>query len=360
MEGVDLTLDAAGCALSMLRDSVCPVALTELQIIKLVEKYARERDRFEKMATTVARHLTARLRATATPHMATVRSKSPESLRGKMARDSTKYDIKALDGEFNPTILDLAGVRILLYRPQDIQPTCSAIDDLFALPEGERFRRDHENPGGYQARHRVVTLPDDMVESDPMLTNLKDVHCEVQVVTLVQHIWNELEHDLIYKTPAGKPSPEQTVLLATLRDQTTLVQSTVTKLMEATARQHAANLTAIESPQDLQQALRVRCGRTVNGDLERLLKLLVGVTYDVTPASLNKLPLSGEELDAAVARLSTADISIRGDEVNAVVAALWPHYRAEFVAFASSWPGPRSPIRRLIDTLKEAQDQGRL
>ena len=141
--------------------------LTELQISTLVERYARERDRFEKMASTASRHLSAALRDAAVPHVPTFRAKSPESFRGKLERNVEKYELKSFEREFGPTVLDLAGVRALLYRPADADVVCKTIEDLFVVPDGDRFRRHHDNQEGYQAHHRVVQLSVDMLAADP-------------------------------------------------------------------------------------------------------------------------------------------------------------------------------------------------
>jgi ppGpp synthetase/RelA/SpoT-type nucleotidyltranferase len=348
------------------------VALTELQISKLVERYIREQDRYGKMAGLVSRHASARLRDDAIPHMVTFRGKSPESLRGKLTRDRAKHSFDSFDGELTPTLLDLAGVRVLLYRPQDIEPTCIAIEEAFVVPAEDdvpdgkkRFRRDHDMPQGYRARHRIVTLHDELLGSDPEFANLKPVHCEVQVVTLLDHIWNELEHDIKYKTPDGQPSDEQGALLRSLRREIDTAQTTVVDLMDATDRQRGRNRTAIESAQALQQALQDRCGREVNGDLQRLLDLLRGVMREVTPASMSQLSLSGEDLDGAMARLRAVaathpdlENAVRDDEVTAAIAALWPLHGRAFMKIVKTWRGPRSQVRRLIESLNDVSFQG--
>src|SRR6266852_4329884 len=284
------------------------VALTELQIATLVEKYLRERDRFDKMASVVARHLSAQLRAAAIPHLPTLRAKDPESLRSKLAADSRTHEFSSFEREFTPGILDLAGVRIMLYRNSDQAPTCKVIEDLLIVPSEARFRRDFTNPDGYQARHRVVTLRDDMLVSDPSLLNLVGVCCEVQVVTLGDHIWNEIEHDILYKTSAGTASKEQAGLLRVLRDQLNSVRTSVDQLMDATERQRDANLTAIDSPEDLSEALKSRTGHRRYGDFGRLLELLVGALTNLTRATLDRLPLEAKDLDEAALRLRAAGV----------------------------------------------------
>jgi ppGpp synthetase/RelA/SpoT-type nucleotidyltranferase len=330
------------------------VALTELQIATLVERYTRERDRFEKMAATVTRHLSARLRAAAIPHLPTFRSKDPESLRGKLNRDRHEHDFVAFEREFAPAILDLAGVRILLYRPKDVEPTCSVIEDLFVVPEEPRYRKDFTDTKRYQARHRVVSLRDDQIENDPALANLRGVRCEIQVVTLVDHIWNELEHDIKYKTPHGQPTEEQKALLASLRTELDAVRDSVNRLMDATDRQRAEGLRVIETAEDLRYALGRRCNRWFAGDFERLLELLDAVLREVTPAALDKLPLAPANLADGAALLAKAGISAADDDLGIVVAALWPQYGADFVEVVKSWRGKTGRLSRLVRALDQA------
>jgi ppGpp synthetase/RelA/SpoT-type nucleotidyltranferase len=180
-----------------------------------VEKYIRERDRYEKMAAAVTRRLTEQLLDAAIPHVPTFRAKEPESLKGKLMRDRKQLDFTLFEKDFAPHILDLAGVRVMLYRPQDETPTCNVIERLFPIPEGARFRRDLNLSKGYRGRHRVVGLSPEML-SEHVNTNLHEVLCEVQVVLFTHHVWNELEHNIGYKTPHGKPSSEQKSLLSQL------------------------------------------------------------------------------------------------------------------------------------------------
>lgn len=330
------------------------MALSELQIATLVERYTRERDRFEKMAATATRHLSARLRAAAVPHVPTFRSKDPENLRGKLNRDRDEHEFTTFEREFAPALLDLAGVRILLYRPKDVEPTCAVVEELFVVPQEPRFRRDYTAADRYQARHRVVSLRDDQIENDPALTNLRGVPCEIQVVTIGDHIWNELEHDIKYKTPHGQPTDEQKALLGSLRTQLDGVRDSVNRLMDATDRQRSERLAVIETAEDLRYALKVRCKRVFAGDYERLLELLEAVVREVTFAALDKLPLAPEDLDAAAALLEKAALPSSPDDLGVVVAALWPLYGADFVEVVRSWRGKPGRLSRLVRALDKA------
>lgn len=336
---------------------IANVPLTELQIATLVEKYLRERDRFDKMASLVARQLSAQLRASAIAHVPTFRAKDPESLRDKLNADSQKHEFAAFEREFAPNVLDLAGVRMLLYRQSDIEPTCNVIEELYAVPREERFRKDFSDLGGYQARHRVVTLRDEMLAGDSSFVNLDGVFCEIQVVTLGDHMWNELEHDIRYKPPSGDPNAEQTGLLDILRDQLNGVRTTVERLMDATERQRLASLSTIDSPEDLSEFLKSRVGRRLHGDFGRLLELLIGTLPIVTPALISRLPLDPQDFIHAEARLAAAGIESR-DDVSVVISALWPTYSADFVEIARNWRGRPGPTARLVQKLEAARRTG--
>jgi ppGpp synthetase/RelA/SpoT-type nucleotidyltranferase len=333
--------------------------LTELQIVKLVERYLRERDRFDKMASTVARHVSVGLRAATIPHLPTFRAKDGESLSAKLTRDRQRHDLVHFESEFAPSILDLAGVRIMLYRPQDQDATCEVIERLFTVPAEARFRRDFVEPNGYQARHRVAMLRNEMLAADPSLLNLDGVYCEIQVVTFGDHIWNELEHDIRYKTPTGLPSGEQNRLLRVLRGQLNAVRTSVEELMEATDQQKLANLTSVDTPEDLAEVLKSRTGRRLRGDISGLFRLLNATLTPMTRADLERLPLSAVSLEAARARLQEAGVA-EPDDVSLAISALWPDYANDFLEISRSWLGRPGPVARTLQALEVAVNEGRI
>jgi hypothetical protein len=261
--------------------------------------------------------------------------------------------------EFAPSVLDLAGVRMLLYRQIDVDPTCQVIEDLFVVPPEPRFRRDFTDANGYQARHRVVTLRDEMLASETTFANLVGVCCEVQVVAIGDHIWNELEHDIKYKTPAGAPNETQNELLSLLREQLNGVRKNVDRLMDVTERQRAANLSAIESPEDLSEILKARTGRRLYGDFGRLLELLKGTLTGVTKLVVEQLPLDPQDFDQAKRRLTDAEVP-EADDVAIVISALWPLYHDDFLEISRSWRGRPGTVTRLIQKLEAARKDFRI
>lgn len=333
------------------------MALSELQISKLVERYSRERDRYVKMAETVSRRLSAALHDAAVAHLPTFRAKSPDSLRGKLRRDRYDYSEKSFEPELGPALLDLAGVRILLYRPDDAGIVCETAEELFEVPDGPRFRKEHSNELGYRARHRVVQLDSDVIGGDSSLGNLTGVHCEIQVVTLGDHIWNELEHDIKYKTPDGEPSELQKGLLRALRCELNSVGDAVDQLMRATDARREENLTLIESPEDLLIALRACTGRTFRGDLARVLELLTQALPPLNSAVL-QTRLKGADLDESFAELERHGLVDRADDPLLVIDAMWEVHGEDFAEIVRSWLGKPGPFARGVRALAKKRLDG--
>ena len=333
--------------------------LTEIQIVTLVAKYVRERDRFEKMASLVSRRLSSELRKRAIPHVPTFRSKDPASLHARLHRDREQLHFRELEREFAPGVKDLAGVRILLYRPADELPTCQILEGMFPIPDDPRCRKDPTPGQRYRAYHRVVTLPREMLAGDADLSNLEDVWSEVQVVTFSDHIWNELEHDIVYKPPAGRPSAEQERLLDILHAEVASVTRTVGLLMGVTARHKEEQLTEIATAEDLRYALTARTGRPIDGNFSDLLRLLVESASRVTRAALDELPLDGADLERAKERLEAAETRDT-DGVASIVSALWEVLGSEFTEHTSRWKGRPGPVARCVTDLSEASRVGRI
>ncbi|MBO6936779.1 MAG: RelA/SpoT domain-containing protein [Deltaproteobacteria bacterium] len=331
------------------------MALDNDEIDRLVARFARERDRFDKMASMVSRRLSAALFEAAVPHVPTFRAKAPKSLRGKLRRDRTQYSGAEFVPEFCPGLIDLAGVRVLLYRSQDTNVTCDVIEDLFEIPDGERFRKSHDDPHGYQAQHRVVTLTPDDLETDPRLSNLTGVMCEIQVVSLGDHIWNELNHDIKYKTPDGRPSEAQEALLGALRRQLDAVRGTVDQLAEATDRRREENLSLISTAEDLQHGLRVRTGRMMRGDLGRLLELLESsVEGEITLAKLDELGVDSDALDRGKQALQSVSHPATDTDPVLVVGALWNELGPAFYDTVCAWRGKPGAVSRAVRALHDS------
>jgi ppGpp synthetase/RelA/SpoT-type nucleotidyltranferase len=95
-------------------------------------------------------------------------------------------------------IQDQIGIRVMVKFVDDIPAVVQELESLFN--QVERLSKRPENPEefGYEAVHLVCTIPPDL-----MATHAPHVDFfEIQVCTLFQHAWAELNHDLGYKPSA--------------------------------------------------------------------------------------------------------------------------------------------------------------
>ena len=127
------------------------------------------------------------------------RVKTVESLEGKVKRKN--YSNLA-------EITDLCGIRIITYFSDDVDKIAELISQEFEVDvENTIDKRKSEDPTkfGYVSLHYVVSLKEE--NSSPILySRFKDMKLELQIRTVMQHAWAEIEHDLGYKSKEDIPN----------------------------------------------------------------------------------------------------------------------------------------------------------
>jgi len=157
--------------------------------------------RYEKLAGTVDALIDRVLEAKdITFHSVTSRAKDPESLRKKATAEGKDYvDLSE--------ITDLAGARVITYFPSQVDKVVSALRGEFTVDEANSTDKRHDdNPSvfGYASVHLVVEF-DAGRASLPEYKQFQGLKCEVQVRTVLQHAWAEIEHDIVYKSEDAIP-----------------------------------------------------------------------------------------------------------------------------------------------------------
>jgi ppGpp synthetase/RelA/SpoT-type nucleotidyltranferase/Flp pilus assembly protein TadD len=138
-------------------------------------------------------------------HKIEFRAKDVDSFKKKCKKTSTDGSPKYIDPLTN--ITDLAGVRVILFFPDDISKICSFIEGNFNVIEKRDVGEDRfatSGSFGYNSIHYLVNLKDDWVEL-PHYSKYKNMTCEIQVRTILQHAWAEMEHDIQYKSEQSLP-----------------------------------------------------------------------------------------------------------------------------------------------------------
>lgn len=130
------------------------------------------------------------------PHSVTSREKTATGLEEKIARGGKTYEHPL------EQITDLAGVRIITYFPTDVDRILPMLKQEFTIDEKHSVdSRQTTDPSafGYASVHLVVGLAPERVKL-PEYSMFKSLRCEIQVRTILQHAWAEIEHDIVYKS----------------------------------------------------------------------------------------------------------------------------------------------------------------
>lgn len=260
--------------------------LTREMIGSVVARYEIERPKFEKVGADASRLINDALDRAAIRHMVTWRAKRPTSLRAKLWRERQSFGEDAFDGGLAPPLKDLAGVRALLYLPGDLDAAVEALRATFPGAKEKEFSA----PSPYRAWHLQTCLKaHNVTGAVSALDDVGDLAFEIQVCTLTDHVWNELEHDIKYKQPDGKPDERQEELLVSLRQELDLTTSTLGRLMVCTRKRGEDNRQAVETADDLRRYVENRSGHAAHGDFGDLLGLLALLLEKVDHAALDRL-----------------------------------------------------------------------
>ena len=108
--------------------------------------------------------------------------------------------------EGTPSIKDLLGIRIICYFLEDISTVEDIIRSAFPVIEVDRKGGDHTfREFGYESIHLLLSPPDYIIKEFGISG---DETIEIQIRTVLQDAWAEVEHELIYKaefTPFDDP-----------------------------------------------------------------------------------------------------------------------------------------------------------
>ncbi len=101
---------------------------------------------------------------------------------------------------------DLAGVRIITFFPGSIEAIETMIGEEFDIFERSDKSEAliEEGRFGYQSIHYLVTLKDTRTQLVEYARFDRAI-IELQVRTILQHAWAEIEHDIQYKSTSAIP-----------------------------------------------------------------------------------------------------------------------------------------------------------
>lgn len=136
------------------------------------------------------------------------RVKSFESYYKKLIR----IQPESLGRQPLPVLTDLIGIRIICAFLEDLAQVQKTISENFEVVEIERKGSDRTfSEFGYESLHILIKIPAkiaDMSGKDERVQLPDGLVCELQIRTILQDAWAEVEHELVYKSefsPFDKP-----------------------------------------------------------------------------------------------------------------------------------------------------------
>ena len=166
---------------------------------KIKEIYTRYTPVFQMIMENIKKKLQENIKLTSQPTYKS-RIKRFDSYYKKILR---QHPEEAVVSENLVLLTDMMGIRIICTFLEDITAVQEQISSMFGVIEVEiKGASQSYKEFGYESVHVLVsvpneckpkTLPEEIVLPDELV-------CEIQIRTILQDAWAEVEHELIYKT----------------------------------------------------------------------------------------------------------------------------------------------------------------
>lgn len=173
-----------------------------------VAGYLRVQSFYENIASVVSRVVQECLKKDGIKvHSVQSRAKDPTSFGRKAAIPSETNPNAPKYKEPLKEITDLAGVRIITHFPATLTQVDHLLSEEFEIVEksNKGLELIEEERFGYQSIHYLVKVKPDRARLAEY-ARFADTIVEIQVRTILQHAWAEIEHDIQYKSSKTIPA----------------------------------------------------------------------------------------------------------------------------------------------------------
>lgn len=328
-----------------------PPPLSAPEIEDVVDGYKLQMTRYEEAALLIERRLQRELRAEAIRCLLSSRAKHPDELREKIKLNNRKRDpryvVAALGKDVGKIVTDLAGVRVLVYQADDVDKVRRVVRTQLRLAPCPRNDEFHDRPSGYWAAHLIVEVSDDERAS------LRGTYCEVQVTTVAAHVFNELEHDITYKTHGVDCGVAEEKTLRDVKAAARLLDRAAERLLAEHGKTVMDTQREIVDASQVQFIFEQRVGRKLSGDFERLFRFVRSSIARLTAETIKTLGEPPQLLQRGE-EIAASEGWNDADDVARIVMGLYASYEAELESFIRG-PGRPGSFKRAVEVARNAK-----
>lgn len=165
--------------------------------------YDQNQARYQDLINTLEQLLTTLLKEESIPY---------HSVGGRLkAKDSflSKLDRKAYTAP--EQVMDVAGLRVITHTTEEVKRVCALIESEFLIDDtnsGDKAQDMGVDEVGYLSVHYIARMSSDRLGLKEY-QRFAGVCFEIQVRSLLQHAWAEIEHDRGYKFAGVLPQEIQ-------------------------------------------------------------------------------------------------------------------------------------------------------
>lgn len=176
--------------------------------LQAIQEYQRVRPLYEDYVNTIKNVLSEAFKAKCIKiHSIEARAKAIDSFGNKASMPSPDDPTRPYYPNPLSDITDLAGVRVIVFLPRTLGMVDSVIQAQFEVTEktDKTLILLEEEKFGYASIHYLVRFKENRTNLLEY-SRFKNLVAEIQLRTILQHAWAEIEHDIQYKAVETIPS----------------------------------------------------------------------------------------------------------------------------------------------------------
>ena len=190
-------------------------------------------------------------------------------------------------------LTDMMGIRMICAFLEDMQLGLEQIKNIFEIQEIEVKGAEKKfSEFGYESIHVLIKIPESCKPKIELFDNLKplgdNLVCEIQIRTILQDAWAEVEHELIYKTEFNPLDTPLRRKLASLNAMLTLADITFQEIRDYQSRIQKELELRRHSFYDMTDSLIDEKPKEVEKDINRLTPNMNGTIDEMLINALHE------------------------------------------------------------------------